>query len=214
MAASTNNQSVYKSVIDSFATAAANRDSVKIVSLCGIIRKITKGSDKIKYEFEDETGTISAVNWFYQKVIIKDNIEINKYYNIIGYPVEALNWRYLHVLNIEVADKITDVFPHILKEKKMILAKKKYYLKKWRYDQLDPDTIIDVWCRVVITRHQSMVLDVVRAATANDDDIHIKDVLTKLPKYFTIKEVDQILEVLMSKGCVYQSYSDEHFRAN
>ncbi|KAF7991431.1 hypothetical protein HCN44_002993 [Aphidius gifuensis] len=67
MAASTNNQSVYKSVIDSFATAAANRDSVKIVSLCGIIRKITKGSDKIKYEFEDETGTISAVNWFYQK---------------------------------------------------------------------------------------------------------------------------------------------------
>ncbi|XP_017764233.1 PREDICTED: replication protein A 32 kDa subunit-like [Eufriesea mexicana] len=184
--------------------------------IIGIVRNVEETATKISYDIEDETGTITALKWLEADKKESDRtIEMNTYVRILGLLREQNDKRHVLILRMWSLQNLNELTNHILEVTYATLKAKAMTMKTeighQRCESAANEIPDENSPYYGMTADQTIVYKIIHAQNDTESGIERSDIKTNVPSRI-LREVDNILDFLVSEGHIYTTSTDDHFK--
>ena len=190
---------------------------VRMFTIVGIVRNIEETATKMSYDIEDQTGTITALKWLEaDKKSSERTMEVNTYVRVVGLLREQNNKRHVLILRMWPLQDLNELTNHILEVtfatlKAEAMANKGKDLGNDKNGTAGNDKPSDDSPYYGMTGDQTLVYKIIHARNDTESGIDRPAIKAQVPKKI-LREIDNILDFLVSEGHIYTTSTDDHFK--
>ncbi|XP_076664872.1 replication protein A 32 kDa subunit [Andrena cerasifolii] len=189
----------------------------RMFTIVGIVRNVEETATKMSFDIEDQTGTITALKWLEaDKKSSERPTQVNTYIRVLGLLREQNDNRHILILRMWPLQNLNELTNHILEVtyatlKAEAMASKSKELVNDRNDTLGNEKPSDDSPYYGMTADQTLVYKIIHARNDTESGIDRSDIKAQVPKRI-LREIDNILDFLVSEGHIYTTSTDDRFK--
>ena len=189
----------------------------RMFTIVGIVRNVEETATKMSYDIEDQTGTITALKWLEaDKKSSERSMQVDTYVRVLGLLREQNDKRHILILRMWPLQDLNELTSHILEVtyamlKAEAMVKKSNELGNDRSGAAENGKPSDDSPYYGMTADQTLVYKIIHARNDTESGIDRSDIKAQVPKKI-LREIDEILDFLVSEGHIYTTSTDDHFK--
>ena len=189
----------------------------RMFTIVGIVRNVEETATKMSYDIEDETGTITALKWLEaDRKSSEHAMQVDTYVRVLGLLREQNDKRHILMLRMWPLRDLNELTNHLLEVtyatlKAEAMANNSKEPGSNRNGTAASDKPSDNSPYYGMTGDQTLVYKIIHAQNDTESGIDRADIKAQVPKRI-LREIDSILDFLVSEGHIYTTSTDDHFK--